>query len=111
MKEDVQEGTNNFLIDAVIPVSESFMFNDDVRKKSCGIAYPQLEFYGYEINENDPFFIPQTEEEIEEHGEGDILPTNPAKVIIEKVRVRKGLQVDRKIVASAEKQSTLSKKK
>lgn len=59
-------------------------------------------FHGFEINEDDPFFIPQTEEEIEEHGEGDILPPNPAKVIIEKVRTRKGLPVDKKIVVSAE---------
>ena len=82
-----------------------------MRKKSFGIAYPQLVFYGYEINENDPFFIPQTEEEIEEHGEGDILPPNPAKVIIEKVRVRKGLPIDKKLVISGEQQRTLSKKK
>lgn len=111
VKEDVQEGTNNFLIDAIIPVIESFVFNEDIRVKSCGIAYPQLVFYGFEINDDDPFFIPKTSEELEDHGEGDILPPNPAKVIIEKVRQRKGLVVDRKIVRDAEKQSTLSKKK
>lgn len=54
------------------------------------------------INENDPFFVPQTKEELEEHGEGDILPPNPAKVIIEKIRTRKGLPVDKKIVVAAE---------
>lgn len=58
MKEEVQEGTNNFLIDAMIPVIDSFVFNEEIRKKSFGIAYPQLVFYGYEINENDPFYIP-----------------------------------------------------
>lgn len=110
-KEEVQEGTNNFLIEALIPVMDSFMFNDDIRKKSCGIAYPQLVFHGFEINENDPFYVPQTEEDLEEHGEGDILVTNPAKVIIEKVRVRKGLPVDKKLVVAAEQQRTLSKKK
>ena len=102
IKEDVQEGTNNFLIDTLIPVVESFVFLEEIRKKSCGIAYPQLVFYGFEINENDPFYIPQTEEDLEDHGEGDILPPNPAKVIIEKVRQRKGLPIDKKIVVSAE---------
>jgi hypothetical protein len=41
-----------------------------------------------------------TEDEIEEHGEGDILPPNPAKVIIDKIRERKGLPTDKKLVIS-----------
>jgi Ca2+-binding EF-hand superfamily protein len=52
-----------------------------------------------------------TEEELEDHGQGDILPPNPAKMIIEKVRTRKGLPIDKKIVVAAEQQRTLSKKK
>lgn len=60
-------------------------------------------FDGFQINQNDPFFIPKTEEELEDHGEGDILVTNPAKVLIEKVRVRKGLLVDKKIVVDGDK--------
>ena len=90
---------------------ESFIFNTEIRKQACGIAYPQLVFYGFEINENDPFYVPQTEEDLEEHGEGDILPPNPAKMLIERVRMRKGLPVDNKIVVAAEKQRNLSKKK
>jgi len=39
------------------------------------------------------------------------LPTNPAKVIIENVRKSKGLICDSKIVASGEKQRTLTKNK
>ena len=111
VKEEVQEGTNNFLIDALIPLTESFVFNEEIRSKSCGIAYPQLVFHGFEILDDDPFFIPMTEEELEDHGQGDILPPNPAKIIIEKVRTRKGLPVDKKIVVAAEQQRTLSKKK
>ena len=40
LTEEVQEGTNNFLIDALIPLVESFTFLDEIRRKSCGIAYP-----------------------------------------------------------------------
>lgn len=40
IKEEVQEGTNNFIIDTLIPVVESFTFLDEIRRKSCGIAYP-----------------------------------------------------------------------
>lgn len=60
-------------------------------------------FDGFQINTNDPFFIPRTEEELEDHGEGDILLENPAKVLIEKVRQRKGLMIDKKIVIDGDK--------
>ena len=87
------------------------MFLEEIRKKSCGIAYPQLVFHGFEINQNDPVYVPTTEEDLEEHGEGDILPPNPAKVIIEKVRERKGLPLAKKLIVSAEQQRTLGKNK
>ena len=38
--EEIQEGTNHFLIDVLIPVIEGFVFNDEVRKLSFGIAFP-----------------------------------------------------------------------
>jgi len=59
-------------------------------------------FHGFEINDNDPFYMPTSEEDLEDHGKGDILPPNPAKIIIEKVRHRKGLPVDKKLVESAD---------
>jgi len=31
----------------LIPVTESFVFNEEIRSKSCGIAYPQLVFHGF----------------------------------------------------------------
>jgi ribosome assembly protein 1 len=40
ISEEIQEGTNNFLMKCLIPLIESFLFNDEVRKKSFGIAYP-----------------------------------------------------------------------
>ena len=112
IKEEIQDGTNYFLIDALIPLIEGFAFNDSIRKKSCGIAYPQLVFHGYEINlNNDPLFLPKTIEELEDHGEGDILVDNIAKTIIEKVRKQKGLIVTKKLFVDAEKQRTLTKNK
>jgi len=48
---------------------------------------------------------------LEDHGLGDILPPNPAKILIEKVRKRKGLLVDQKIVVAADKQRTLGRNK
>ena len=38
IKEDVQAGTNYFLIDALIPLNEGGVFNEQLRDRSCGIA-------------------------------------------------------------------------
>lgn len=54
----------------------------------------------------DPFWVPSTEEELEDWGE-KADHENIAKAYMEKVRERKGLFVNRKIVQSAEKQRTL----
>ena len=69
-------------------------------------------FHGYEVNlNNDPLFLPKTIEELEDHGEGDILVDNIAKTIIEKVRKQKGLIVTKKLFVDAEKQRTLTRNK
>lgn len=38
IQEEIQNGTNFFLIDALIPLVEGFEFNDYIRKQSSGIA-------------------------------------------------------------------------
>lgn len=60
----------------------------------------------------DPFFVPTTEEEREEFGEEGqgMVGRNLARVLINQVRARKGLAVDRKVVESATKQRTRARK-
>ena len=60
----------------------------------------------------DPFFIPTTEEEREEFGEEGqgVGAPNLANILIEKVRRRKGLIVNRKVVESSTKQRTKARK-
>ena len=60
----------------------------------------------------DPFFSPTTEEEREEFGEEGqgVGAPNLANLIIEKVRRRKGLNVNRKVVESSTKQRTKARK-
>lgn len=60
----------------------------------------------------DPFFAPTTEEEREEFGEeGQGVGTaNLARTLIDQVRRRKGLAVDKKVVESATKQRTRARK-
>lgn len=106
--EEMKEGTTFFTVSALLPVVESFGFADDIRKRTSGAASPQLIFSGYELLDQDPFWIPTTEEELEDLGE-KADRDNIAKGYMDSVRERKGMFVDRKIVQFAEKQRTLKR--
>jgi len=62
----------------------------------------------YELLDLDPFWVPKTEEELEDLGEKSDR-SNIAKGYMDAVRERKGMFVDRKIVEFAEKQRTLKR--
>ncbi|KAF8630859.1 hypothetical protein AX17_005218 [Amanita inopinata Kibby_2008] len=106
--EEMKEGTSFFNVTALLPVVESFGFADDIRKRTSGAASPQLIFSGYELLDLDPFWVPTTEEELEDLGE-KADRSNIAKGYMDAVRDRKGMFVDRKIVEFAEKQRTLKR--
>ncbi|TBU62363.1 translation elongation factor 2 [Dichomitus squalens] len=106
--EEMKEGTEFFTVRSKLPVVESFGFADDIRKRTSGAASPQLIFSGYEMLDQDPFWVPTTEEELEDLGEkADRI--NIAKAYMDSVRERKGMFVDKKIVEFAEKQRTLKR--
>lgn len=91
--ESLLEGTPYFTIEATLPVAESFGFSDEMRKRTSGLAQPMLRFVGFErLDDVDPFWVPKTEEELEDlgvHGERE----NRAKRYVDRVRRRKGLLV------------------
>lgn len=91
----------------MVPVVEAFGFADDVRKTTTGLASPQLKFEGFEMLDQDPFWEPRTQEELEDLGEfGD--KENLAKLYVDSVRARKGLLLSgRKYLQDANKQKTL----
>ncbi|KAJ1994128.1 Cytoplasmic GTPase/eEF2-like protein (ribosomal biogenesis) [Coemansia spiralis] len=108
LSEEMREGTPYFTIKASIPIVESFGFADEIRKRTSGAAIPLLIFRGFESLDVDPFWVPTTEEELEDLGE-KADRDNEAKKYMDKVRKRKGLFIGRKIVEHAEKQRTLKK--
>jgi len=108
VSEDLLGNTNDFTILALLPVVESFGFSDEIRQRTSGFAAPQLVFEGFEMLDQDPFWVPTTEEELEDLGE-KADKENVAKKYVDKVRERKGLSVARKVVESAEKQKTLKR--
>lgn len=108
LSEALLEGTPYFTIEATLPVAESFGFSEEIRKRTSGLAQPMLKFVGFEmIDDVDPFWVPRSEEELEDlgvHGERE----NIAKKYVDAVRKRKGLLVrGARGGREAEKQKTL----
>ena len=108
ISETLLEPSPNFTITALLPVAESFGFSDDIRKRTSGAASPQLIFEGFEMLDEDPFWVPFTEEELEDLGD-TADKENVAKRYVDAVRQRKGLFVKKKVVEHGEKQKTLKR--
>ncbi|QEL63182.1 hypothetical protein CJJ09_005378 [Candidozyma auris] len=108
ISEEMKEGTPFFTVNARIPVVEAFGFSEEIRKRTSGAASPQLVFDGYDMLDIDPFWVPHTEEELEELGTF-AERENVARRYMNTIRRRKGLFVDEKVVQNAEKQRTLKK--
>lgn len=48
---DLQEGSQMFTVNAVLPVMESFDFANEIRKQTSGKANPQLAFSHWEVSD------------------------------------------------------------
>ena len=110
LNETSVQGTNLFDIDAMLPVIQSFGFSKQLRTETGGNVVPQLVFSHWQILDMDPLWMPMTKDEIDLHG-SESKQEIYSKTLIDNVRERKGLQIDKMEVEFAEKQSTLSKKK
>lgn len=62
LSEEMKAGSEQFLVRALIPVTDSFGFNTEIRRKSSGLANPQLIFSHWGVIHGDPFWVPATEE-------------------------------------------------
>ncbi|ORM39611.1 Ribosome assembly protein 1 [Babesia sp. Xinjiang] len=125
--ENVRNGTNTFMIEGLIPASESFGLAQDLRSKASGGVIFHMQYSHWEMNPDDPFpEASMTDEEFEDAGfnMGAVIQTNVPRKIINYIRKMKvcsififvstftqGLPTEEKVVASAEKQRTLSTKK
>ncbi|KAL2330541.1 hypothetical protein Fmac_018122 [Flemingia macrophylla] len=110
LKEEMQEGSPFFTVHAYVPVSESFGFADELRRWTSGAASALLVLSHWDALPDDPFFVPKTEEEIEEFGDGSTVLPNTARKLIDAVRRHKGLPVEEKVVQHGTKQRTLARK-
>ncbi|KAI9082213.1 hypothetical protein K1719_035636 [Acacia pycnantha] len=110
LKEEMWESSPFFTVHAYVPVSESFGFADELRRWTSGAASALLVLSHWEALSEDPFFVPKTEDEIEEFGDGSSVLPNTARKLINAVRRRKGLHVEEKIVQHGTKQRTRARK-
>ncbi|XP_048583443.1 elongation factor-like GTPase 1 isoform X2 [Nematostella vectensis] len=108
LSEEMKEGSDVFDVEAVLPVAESFGFSEEIRKRTSGLANPQLMFSHWEAIDLDPYWVPSTEEEYMHFGE-KADSENRARKYMNSIRRRKGLYVEEKTVEHAEKQRTLKK--
>lgn len=77
----LQRSASTSLTRSLTPLAE-------IRTRTSGAASPQLVFYGYETLDQDPFWVPTTEEELEDLGE-KADRENIAKKYMDAVRRRK----------------------
>lgn len=108
VSEELKEGTPFFTVVARVPVTEAYGFSEEIRMRTSGAATPQLVFDGFDMLEIDPYWVPHTEEELEELGTF-AERENVARRYMNNIRRRKGLFVDEKVVKNAEKQRTMKK--
>lgn len=102
VEEVPNEGSDLFYIKCLLPAVEAFGLQDELRVQTQGASNAQLQMSSWSMIEADPFFVPTTKEEIEEHG-AEMGTKNIAEQLLEKVRRRKGLYRER-VVQNAEKQ-------
>ncbi|KAL6189628.1 hypothetical protein ACLB2K_041014 [Fragaria x ananassa] len=63
LKEEMQEGSALRTVHAYVPESESFGFADDLRRWTAGAANARIVLSHWEALDDDPFFVPKTDEE------------------------------------------------
>lgn len=57
LREEMKEGSDVFDVTAVLPVAESFGFAEEIRKRTSGLANPQLVFSHWEVRFPEIFLL------------------------------------------------------
>lgn len=111
LSEEVHQGSYMYHLRAHLPAVESFGFAEELFSKTSGACQTQMMFSHWALLDEDPDFVPVTEEEVAELGDLQSAPHNLARRYVDTVRKRKGLPVKEKLVEAANKQRNLSKNK
>nr|CCC46965.1 putative translation elongation factor EF-2 [Trypanosoma vivax Y486] len=102
IEEVPNEGSDLFYIRCHLPAVEAFGLQDELRVATQGASTAQLQMSHWSVVDADPYFVPTTREEIEEHG-AEMATKNIAVQLLERIQRRKGL-FRQQVVECAEKQ-------
>lgn len=110
VEDSMVEGADLLLITALVPQSQALEIGPEIAQNTSGqVTAPELVFSHWEIWDCDPFWVPTSEDELEDYGD-DMTPENAALDCIRQVRQGKGLVLDSsRTVNNAEKQRTLKR--
>jgi ribosome assembly protein 1 len=109
LSEALSERTNTYVISSLLPLRESFGFADEIRKRTSGSANVEMAFRGFEnLEDEDPFWVPSTEEEKEDLGD-TADRENRAREMVDEVRRRKGMHVAGRKGLDAEKERNMKR--
>jgi ribosome assembly protein 1 len=108
LREEIKEGSYVYSVQALLPAVESIGFVEgtsnsnvslnrityfklpDMFAKTSGAAHSQLQYWGWKVLNEDPNFVPLTEEEIEQYGDNIVaIGVNIARKHVDAVRRRK----------------------
>jgi ribosome assembly protein 1 len=79
LNDEMHEGTSLFTVHAYLPVAESVGFSNELRSLTAGSASALLVLSHWETIAEDPLFVPRTQDELEEHGDGSSIGPNLSK--------------------------------
>jgi ribosome assembly protein 1 len=109
LSEVLSERTNLYSISSLLALRESFGFADEIRKRTSGAASVEISFRGFEnLEDEDPYWVPRTEEELEDLGD-TADRENRARALVDEVRRRKGMLVAGKKGLDGEKERNLKR--
>jgi hypothetical protein len=90
LSDEVREGSYMYNVRAYLPAAESFGFAEELFAKTSGACQTQMLFSHWALLEEDPNFVPLTEDEIAEMGDNfQNQPPNLARRYVDAVRKRK----------------------
>ena len=116
MDEELCGGTSTFQIKLKMPLVETFGLSGELRHQGSGEVHYHAQFAGFELISDDPFpEFSRTDEDAAD--EGDLVDgqqlgaQNTARKILSRIRKRKGLAIDEKVVKDSNKQRTMTRMK
>ncbi|KAL0238754.1 hypothetical protein PCE1_004446 [Barthelona sp. PCE] len=105
---NVRTGSDTYILSAELPVYESFNAQESLMSATSGFASFSIVGLIWKMIDEDPYFVPKTENELEDYIEGEFDEIF-VKKMINHIRLVKGLLVDSQLNVDGEKLTNIKK--